>query len=182
MHLSDIDYDLPQKLIAQHPIEPRDAARLLVDIDQNTSNNEVAHRHVSDFVEFVRPGDVVVVNHTRVMPARVILHRASGGVVEALLLEEKDANTAMWETLLRPGGKLKVGEILYSLRTTNSLLQLQLRVCTSRLSCCIVFAKPGRQSARLSWWWGSTRSSRFLLITHLIISFTPSRIACPKRL
>ena len=78
MHLSDIDYDLPQNLIAQHPIEPRDAARLLVDIDLNTSNNEVAHRLVSDFVEFVRPGDVVVVNHTRVMPARVILHRASG--------------------------------------------------------------------------------------------------------
>ena len=114
MHLSDIDYDLPQHLIAQHPIEPRDAARLLVDVDLNDSNSGPAHRHVSDFVEFVRPGDVVVVNHTRVMPARVILHRASGGVVEALLLEEKDTGTTTWESLLRPGGKLKVGEILYS--------------------------------------------------------------------
>jgi len=114
MHLSDIDYDLPQHLIAQHPIEPRDAARLLVDIDVQDPNSEPVHRHVSDFVEFVRPGDVVVVNHTRVMPARVILHRASGGVVEALLLEDKDAGTTTWESLLRPGGKLKVGEILYS--------------------------------------------------------------------
>ena len=114
MQLSDIDYDLPQHLIAQHPIEPRDAARLLVDVDLSKPDNEPEHRHVSEFVEFVRPGDVLVVNHTRVMPARVLLHRASGGVVEALLLEERDAGTATWETLLRPGGKLKVGEILYS--------------------------------------------------------------------
>jgi len=121
MHLSDIDYDLPQHLIAQHPIEPRDAARLLVDIDSNDPNSEPAHCYVSDFVEFVRPGDVVVVNHTRVMPARVILHRASGGVVEALLLEEKHANTATWESLLRPGGKLKVGEILFSSDDTEFL-------------------------------------------------------------
>ena len=121
MHLSDIDYDLPQNLIAQHPIEPRDAARLLVDIDLNDPASEPVHRHVSDFVEFVRPGDVVVVNHTRVMPARVILHRASGGIVEALLLEEKDATTTVWESLLRPGGKLKVGEILYSSDDTEFL-------------------------------------------------------------
>jgi S-adenosylmethionine:tRNA ribosyltransferase-isomerase len=121
MHLSDIDYDLPQNLIAQHPIEPRDAARLLVDIDLNDPASEPVHRHVFDFVEFVRPGDVVVVNHTRVMPARVILHRASGGIVEALLLEEKDATTTVWESLLRPGGKLKVGEILYSSDDTDFL-------------------------------------------------------------
>ena len=121
MHLSDIDYELPQKLIAQHPLEPRDAARLLVDVDLSDPNSEPIHHHVSDFVEFVNPGDVVVVNHTRVMPARVILHRASGGVVEALLLEEKDADTAMWETLLRQGGKLKVGEILYSPDDTEFL-------------------------------------------------------------
>jgi S-adenosylmethionine:tRNA ribosyltransferase-isomerase len=114
MHLSDIEYDLPQHLIAQHPIEPRDAARLLVDVDSSDPDSGPKHCHVSDFVEFVRPGDVVVVNHTRVMPARVILHRASGGVVEALLLEEKDAGTTTWESLLRPGGKLKVGEILFS--------------------------------------------------------------------
>jgi S-adenosylmethionine:tRNA ribosyltransferase-isomerase len=121
MHLSDIDYELPQHLIAQHPIEPRDAARLLVDVDLNDSMSKPMHRHVSDLVEFVRPGDVVVVNHTRVMPARVLLHRASGGVVEALLLEEKDSKSAVWESLLRPGGKLKVGEILYSMDDTEFL-------------------------------------------------------------
>ncbi len=121
MHLSDIDYELPQHLIAQHPIEPRDAARLLVDVDLNDSMSKPMHRHVSDFVEFVRPGDVVVVNHTRVMPARVLLHRASGGVVEALLLEDKDSKSSVWESLLRPGGKLKVGEILYSADDTEFL-------------------------------------------------------------
>jgi S-adenosylmethionine:tRNA ribosyltransferase-isomerase len=121
MHLSDIDYELPQHLIAQHPIEPRDAARLLVDVDLNDSMSKPMHRHVSDLVEFVRPGDVVVVNHTRVMPARVLLRRASGGVVEALLLEEKDSKSAVWESLLRPGGKLKVGEILYSMDDTEFL-------------------------------------------------------------
>lgn len=123
MQLSDIDYDLPQHLIAQHPIEPRDAARLLVDVDSelHVSPQAPLHQHVSDFAKYVRPGDVVVVNHTRVMPARVILHRASGGVVEALLLEEKDAATTTWESLLRPGGKLKVGEILHASDTTEFL-------------------------------------------------------------
>jgi S-adenosylmethionine:tRNA ribosyltransferase-isomerase len=110
MHLSDIDYDLPSNLIAQHPIEPRDSARLLVD----AGNDSPLHFHVFDLLKFVNPNDVIVVNHTRVMPARVILRRSSGGIVEALLLEEQDADTGDWETLLRPGGKLKAGEILYT--------------------------------------------------------------------
>jgi S-adenosylmethionine:tRNA ribosyltransferase-isomerase len=108
MHISDIDYELPSHLIAQHPIEPRDSARLLID----RGDDVPLHRRVSDLVEFVEPNDVIVVNHTRVMPARVVLRRASGGVVEALLLEEKVADNGTWESLLRPGGKLKVGEIL----------------------------------------------------------------------
>ena len=110
MQLSDIDYDLPTNLIAQHPIEPRDSARLLVD----TGDDSPLHCHVLDLLSFVNPNDVIVVNHTRVMPARVILRRSSGGVVEALLLEEHDADAGLWETLLRPGGKLKAGEILYA--------------------------------------------------------------------
>jgi len=110
MHLSDIDYDLPTRLIAQHPIEPRDSARLLVD----TGGDTPLHCQVVDLLSFVSPNDVVVVNHTRVMPARVILRRSSGGVVEALLLEEHDAGAGVWETLLRPGGKLKAGEILFT--------------------------------------------------------------------
>ncbi|TSA52686.1 MAG: tRNA preQ1(34) S-adenosylmethionine ribosyltransferase-isomerase QueA [Actinobacteria bacterium] len=108
MHISDIDYDLPHELIAQHPIEPRDSARLLVD----GVGAKPSHHLVSDLVNFVRPDDVLVVNHTRVMPARVKLHRTTGGSVEALLLEQRDASLGLWETLLRPGGKLNIGEIL----------------------------------------------------------------------
>lgn len=105
MDISHIDYELPEELIAQTPVEPRDSARLLVD-----SSNGIQHRQVSDFVEYLQPGDVVVVNHTRVLPARLKLKRRTGGAVEVLLLEERDAEQLLWEALVRPGGKLSVGE------------------------------------------------------------------------
>ena len=107
MDISHIDYELPEDLIAQTPIEPRDSARLLVD-----SPNGIQHRRVSDIVEYLQPGDVVVVNHTRVLPARLKLKRRTGGAVEVLLLEELDAEQMQWEALVRPGGKLSVGEEL----------------------------------------------------------------------
>ena len=98
---------LPEELIAQTPLEPRDSARLLVD-----SENEIQHRHVSDIVEYLRAGDVLVVNHTRVLPARLKLKRRTGGAVEVLLLEERDVHEMQWEALVRPGGKLSIGEEL----------------------------------------------------------------------
>jgi S-adenosylmethionine:tRNA ribosyltransferase-isomerase len=107
LDISHIDYELPEELIAQTPIEPRDSARLLVD-----SLNGLQHRHVSDIVEYLKPGDVMVVNHTRVLPARLKLKRRTGGAVEVLLLEERDAEQMQWEALVRPGGKLSVGEEL----------------------------------------------------------------------
>ena len=107
MDISHIDYELPEELVAQTPIEPRDSARLLVD-----SPNGLHHRHVRDIVEYLQPGDVVVVNHTRVLPARLKLKRRTGGAVEVLLLEERDAEQMQWEALVRPGGKLSVGEEL----------------------------------------------------------------------
>lgn len=107
MHISDIDYDLPEELIAQKPIEPRDSARLLVFRD-----NAIQHRIVSELPEFVRPGDVVVVNDTRVLPARLVLQRKTGGAAEVLLLEKRTPDGRLWEALVRPARKLKVGEIL----------------------------------------------------------------------
>ena len=105
MRLSDIDYDLPEDLIAQEPLEPRDSARLLVD-----GGDHLHHRHVRDLVDLVAPGDVVVVNDTRVIPARLRLRRGTGGAVEVLLLEMSDAGA--WSALVRPAAKLKPNETL----------------------------------------------------------------------
>ncbi len=109
MRLSDIDYQLPDRLIAQVPIEPRDSARLLVDQGSSAPRDAT----VRDLPQFLRDGDVLVVNDTKVVPARLHLARASGGAVELLLLEPLDEAHQMWEALLRPGRKMKPGETLH---------------------------------------------------------------------
>lgn len=108
MRIEDIDYDLPAELIAQEPIEPRDAARLLVD----TTSSAPLDRNVRDLPEFLRDGDVLVVNDTRVVPARLHLWRGSGGAVEVLLLEALDEGQRCWDALVRPARKLRSGEHL----------------------------------------------------------------------
>ena len=108
MHLSDIDYELPEKLIAQHPVEPRDSARLLV----ATSSDQVEHKHMTDLVDMLEPGDVMVVNDTRVLPARLSLHRKTGGAAEVLLLEQRSSDFRLWEALVKPASKLKPDEVL----------------------------------------------------------------------
>jgi S-adenosylmethionine:tRNA ribosyltransferase-isomerase len=109
MQLSDLDYPLPPELIAQHPIEPRDSARLLVDRGPGVAPD---HRHVRDLVDLLGDGDLLVVNDSKVIPARLALRRSSGGAVEVLLLEPLDAGRRRWEALVRPGGKLRAGEVL----------------------------------------------------------------------
>lgn len=109
MRLSDIDYLLPERLIAQVPVEPRDSARLLVDQGSSLPRDAT----VRDLPQFLRDGDVLVVNDTKVVPARLHLARESGGAVEVLLLEPLDEAHQMWEALLRPGRKMKPGETLY---------------------------------------------------------------------
>ena len=106
MRLDDIDYDLPERLIAQQPIEPRDHARLLVD-----RGPSIEHLHVYDIVDQLTPGDVLVVNHTRVMHARLHLQRETGGRVEVLMLRQQ-AGSSSWEALVRPGGKVRPVEML----------------------------------------------------------------------
>ena len=101
---SDFYYDLPEELIAQTPASPRDASRLLV-YDRTTKKTE--HRIFRDVVGYLKKGDVLVVNNTRVLPARLYAHTANGGAVEVLLLKrlEKDR----WEVLVKPGKKCKIG-------------------------------------------------------------------------
>ncbi|MFM7534745.1 MAG: tRNA preQ1(34) S-adenosylmethionine ribosyltransferase-isomerase QueA [Acidimicrobiales bacterium] len=111
MQLSDLDYDLPEAAIAQVPIEPRDAARLLVDRGPGAVP---AHHGVRDLPDLLEPGDLLVVNDTRVLPARLRLQRASGGAVEVLLLEALDDTARRWEALVRPGRKLREGEEIRS--------------------------------------------------------------------
>lgn len=106
MDLADFDYDLPERAIAQHPVEPRDAARLLVD----EGHGQVTHRTVAEVPRLVRPGDVVVVNTTRVLPARLHLRKATGGEVEVLLLERTPGGA--WEALIRPARRVKPGTVL----------------------------------------------------------------------
>ena len=101
------DYELPPERIAQVPVEPRDAARLLVDRGPGA---EPDHRHVRDLASSVRPGDLVVVNDTRVLPARLALQRSTGGAAEVLLLERRGDDPADgWLALVRPSRKLPSG-------------------------------------------------------------------------
>jgi S-adenosylmethionine:tRNA ribosyltransferase-isomerase len=107
MELADFDYDLPEGTIAQAPIEPRDRARLLVD---RGPGHAPEHRTVAHLPSLIRPGDVIVVNTTRVLPARLTLRKPTGGAVEVLLLER--LATGAWEALVRPSRKVPPGTVL----------------------------------------------------------------------
>ncbi len=104
MKTSDFVYDLPEELIAQTPIEPRDHSRLLA---VGRSDGALEHRHFYDLPGYLHSGDILVVNDTRVMPARLIGERAGGGACEVLLLRQ--LSPVSWETLVKPGKKLKPG-------------------------------------------------------------------------
>lgn len=104
MKTSDFYYDLPPELIAQTPLQRRDGSRLMV-LDKDTGGIE--HRHFFDLPEYLHPGDCLVLNDSRVLPARLIGHRETGGVSEVLLLTDKGDN--VWECLVRPGRKLRPG-------------------------------------------------------------------------
>jgi S-adenosylmethionine:tRNA ribosyltransferase-isomerase len=111
MDTSSLEYELPAELVAQVPIEPRDASRLLV---YRRATGAIEHRLFRDLPN-VLEGELVVVNDTRVVPARIRLRRASGGAVEVLLVEPVDAN-GTWEALVRPSRRLRAGEELGAVR------------------------------------------------------------------
>ena len=104
MKTHDFYYDLPEELIAQTPLEQRDASRLMV-LDRVTG--QVSHRHFYDIVDYLREGDCLVMNDSRVLPARLLGHRPTGGAVEVLLL--RDLGDKCWECLCKPGRKMQVG-------------------------------------------------------------------------
>ena len=114
MRTDDFDYNLPDELIAQAPAEPRDSCRLLV---LHRVDGSIDHRIFRDIIDYLEPGDVLVANKTRVMPARLIGRKPTGGTAETLLLnrrEDVDPMGAVWECLVNPGKRLKPGaEIEY---------------------------------------------------------------------
>ena len=107
MKTSDFDYTLPEELIAQHPAEPRDHSRLLV---YNRQNKTISHKHFFDIVDHLHKGDVLVVNNTKVLPARIYGHKEhTGGKIEFLLLKRLDLTH--WEVILKPGRIAKPGAV-----------------------------------------------------------------------
>ena len=108
MKKSDFWFDLPENQIAQTPVEPRDHSRLL---RLDKSSGEVSHHHFYDIVDMLRPGDLLVVNDSRVLPARLYgCKKDTGANVELLLLEQKEQD--LWETLVKPGKKCRPGAVL----------------------------------------------------------------------
>ncbi len=115
--LDTYDYHLPENLIAQTPLEKRDESRLLI-FDRKTK--DMYHRHFKDITDFLKKGDVLVVNNTRVLPARLMAKKDTGANVEILLLKRINLND--WEVLLKPGKRVKIGTIL----TINDELKCEL--------------------------------------------------------
>src|ERR1041385_4646448 len=109
MRATDLAYELPPELIAQHAAEPRDSARLLV---YDRAGGAIRHRLFRDLSQELVPGDLLVVNDTRVLPVRIRARRATGGAAEVLLLEPDPAGG--WEGPVRPYRRLRVGERLES--------------------------------------------------------------------
>lgn len=105
MKTRDFWYDLPEELIAQTPLQQRDSSRLCV-LDRKTG--AVTHRHFSDILDYLQPGDCLVMNDSRVLPARLLGHRPTGGAAELLLL--RDLGDKKWECLAKPGRKLQAGQ------------------------------------------------------------------------
>ena len=105
MKTHDFFYDLPEDLIAQTPLEKRDTSRLLC---LNRETGEWEHKHFYDILDYLNPGDCLVMNDSRVLPARLLGHRPTGGAVEVLLL--RDLGNKCWECLCKPGRKMQVGK------------------------------------------------------------------------
>ena len=108
MNVKDYDYDLPEELIAQDPLEDRSSSRLMV-LDRQTG--DVEHRHFTDILEYLHPGDCLVINDTKVIPARLLgVKEDTGAHVEVLLLKRREND--IWETLVKPGKKCRPGAVL----------------------------------------------------------------------
>ena len=131
---SDFWYDLPEERIAQTPAEPRDSSRLLV---YHRDTKTIEHKIFRDVIDYLKAGDVLVVNRTRVLPARLYAHPLHGGAVEALLLKRLSLDT--WEVLVRPGKKCRPGVRL----VINEELSLEVLSVTDSGDRIVKFAYEG---------------------------------------
>ena len=131
---SDFYYDLPEELIAQTPAEPRDSSRLLV---YHRDTHAIEHKIFRDVIDYLRAGDVLVVNRTRVLPARIYAHTEHGGAVEVLLLKRRALDE--WEVLVRPGRKCRPGTHL----VVNEELALDVLSVTDSGERIVRFAYEG---------------------------------------
>ena len=105
MNIEEFDYDLPKELIAQHPSDKRDEARLLV---LNKEEKTIEHKIFKDIIDYLNPGDCLVINNTKVLPARLYGNKVDTGIeVEFLLLNRIEGD--IWEVMVRPGRRLKQG-------------------------------------------------------------------------
>ena len=130
----DFYYDLPEERIAQTPAMPRDSSRLLV---YDRKNKSIEDKIFRDVVDYLKAGDLLVVNNTKVLPARVYAHTAHGGAVEILLLKRYDLKT--WEVLMKPGKKGKIGAVM----TVNSELSFTVKDITETGERVIEFDYEG---------------------------------------
>ena len=119
MRVDEFDFHLPKELIAQKPAEPRDSARLMV-LDRRTG--KIEHRIFRDIVEYLNEGDLLVLNNTKVIPARLLGRKTTGAKVEVFLLEK--IGEGVWRCLVRPGSKLKVGsEVVFKNGLTGKIIE-----------------------------------------------------------
>ena len=108
MKTSDFYYDLPKELIAQDPLEDRSSSRLMI-LDKNTGS--FSHHVFSEIIDYLNPGDTLVINNTKVIPARLFGHKKdTGAVIELLLLKRREND--VWETLVKPGKKARPGAVI----------------------------------------------------------------------
>ena len=122
MDIESFDFYLPKELIAQHGVEPRDHSRLLA---LNRKTGKIEHKHFYNLIDYLKKGDVMVINRTKVIPARLIGHKENGVVIECLLLKRLGLNK--WEVLLKPAKRLKVGDTLTFLKDKLSLTLLEIK-------------------------------------------------------
>ena len=122
MNVSDFDYNLPEELIAQVPIEKRDESRLMV---LNRDKQTIEHKKFKDIIDYLEPGDCLVRNNTKVIPARIYGRKETGAHVEFLLLNNIEGD--IWECIVRPGNKLHIGtKVLFDENSTKALLEAEI--------------------------------------------------------
>lgn len=128
MNINEFDFVLPEELIAQHAVNPRDHSKLLA---VNRYNRKIDHKHFYNIIDYLKKDDVMVINRTKVIPARLIGHKENGVVIECLLLKRIDLRT--WEVLLKPAKRLKLGQKVIILENKLSFIVKEIKEDGNRI-------------------------------------------------